>query len=58
VGVGNEATVNKIKIQDNFITLILSSHNTDYLPQIIDMEMEKEDVEIIGKVIGSVKYYI
>ena len=58
MGVGNEATVNKIKIQDNFITLILSSHNTDYLPQIIDMEMEKEDVEIIGKVIGSVKYYI
>lgn len=50
--------MNKIKIQDNFITLILSSHNTDYLPQIIDMEMEKEDVEIIGKVIGSVKYYI
>lgn len=54
VGDNKEATLIKIKIEDNILTLIPNSYNPEYLPQTINTDVER--VKIIGKVIASIKY--
>jgi len=52
---GDEATVKKVSWDDNFFTLIPMSYNEEHYPQVINLE--EEDVKIIGKVIGAYKTY-
>lgn len=52
---GYEATVKKVSINDNIITLIPMSSDPSYQPQIYDMT--KDEVKIIGKVVQAVKIY-
>lgn len=52
---GNEATVKRFFREGNLIQLLPSSNNTDYVPQLIDIE--KREIEIIGKVKLAVKKY-
>lgn len=52
---GDEATVKKVKCEKNLLTLIPMSHNEEHLPKTFDLE--KEEVVIIGKVIGAFKQY-
>ena len=50
-----EATVKKVAINKNIITLIPCSNNPEYTPQIYDLE--KDNIEIIGKVKQAIKEY-
>ena len=50
-----EATVKKVAIDKNIITLIPCSNNPEYTPKIYDLE--KDNVEIIGKVKQAIKEY-
>lgn len=52
---GYEATVKKISINGNIVTLIPMSTDPSYQPQIYDLA--KDDVKIIGKVVQAVKVY-
>lgn len=52
---GYDATVKMVKFEDNKIVLIPLSTNTDHYAQAYDME--KDEVKIIGKVIGAFKRY-
>lgn len=52
---GYDATVKKIFIKDNLITLMPQSSNPEHQPQIYDMS--KEEVKILGKVVLAVKKY-
>lgn len=52
---GFEATVRRIFIKDNLITLMPQSNNPEYIPETYDRS--KEEVQIIGKVILAVKKY-
>lgn len=52
---GNEATVKKIYYRDNIMTLIPLSDDKSFNPEVIDLE--NEEVTIIGKVIGAFKQY-
>ena len=52
---GDEATVKKIFQQDHYLTLMPLSNDESFNPEIIDLR--KEEVTIIGKVIGSFKQY-
>jgi repressor LexA len=52
---GYEATVKKVSINNNIITLIPMSSDPLYQPQIYDMT--KDEVKIIGKVVQAVKVY-
>src|SRR5690625_2961365 len=52
---GDEATVKKVSWDNNFFTLIPMSYNEEHYPQVINLE--EEDVKIIGKVIGAYKTY-
>ncbi|RDW17013.1 hypothetical protein CWR48_15525 [Oceanobacillus arenosus] len=52
---GDEATVKKINVKDNLLTLIPMSTDESYYPEIINLE--KTEVTIIGKVIGAFKQY-
>ncbi|RKJ23884.1 hypothetical protein D7X33_44065, partial [Butyricicoccus sp. 1XD8-22] len=53
IGDDDEATLKKAKYEDDILTLIPVSYNRNYLPRTIDMN--KESVRIIGKVIGAFK---
>lgn len=46
----NEAVLKKVKIEDNYLTLIPVSNNEEHLPRTIDLN--KITVKFIGKVIG------
>lgn len=46
----NEAVLKKVKIEDNYLTLIPVSNNEEHLPRTIDLN--KTTVKFIGKVIG------
>lgn len=50
-----EATVKRIVIEGNYITLIPLSRNSEHLPKTYDMT--KTTIEISGKVIGAFKSY-
>lgn len=50
-----EATVKKVYINENIMTLVPVSNNMDHQPRIINME--KEEVSIIGRVVLAVKKY-
>ena len=52
---GYEATVKKVSINKNIITLIPMSNDPSYQPQIYDIT--KDEVKIIGKVVQAVKLY-
>lgn len=52
---GYEATVKKISINNNIITLIPMSSDPSYQPQIYDIT--RDEVNIIGKVVQAVKLY-
>ncbi|QPA31597.1 helix-turn-helix domain-containing protein [Thermaerobacillus caldiproteolyticus] len=52
---GHEATVKKVSINKNIITLIPMSNDPSYQPQIYDIT--RDEVKIIGKVIQAVKIY-
>jgi repressor LexA len=52
---GYEATVKKVSINNNVITLIPMSNDPSYQPQIYDIT--KDEVKIIGKVVQAVKIY-
>jgi repressor LexA len=52
---GYEATVKKVSINKNIITLIPMSSDPSYQPQIYDIT--KDEVKIIGKVVQAVKIY-
>lgn len=52
---GYEATVKKVAIDKNIITLIPCSNNPEYTPKIYDLE--KDNIEIIGKVKQAIKEY-
>ncbi|NUK30947.1 helix-turn-helix domain-containing protein [Parageobacillus sp. VR-IP] len=52
---GYEATVKKVSINKNIITLIPMSNDPSYQPQIYDIT--KDEVKIIGKVVQAVKIY-
>ena len=52
---GYEATVKKVSINKNIITLIPMSNDPSYQPQIYDIT--KDEVNIIGKVVQAVKIY-
>lgn len=52
---GDEATVKKVYKKDNLLTLMPMSTDSSYFPQVIDLE--KEEVTVIGKVIGAFKQY-
>lgn len=52
---GYEATVKKVSINKNIITLIPMSNDPSYQPQIYDIM--KDEVKIIGKVVQAVKIY-
>lgn len=52
---GYEATVKKLSINKNIITLIPMSNDPSYQPQIYDIT--KDEVNIIGKVVQAVKIY-
>lgn len=52
---GCEATVKKVSINKNIITLIPMSSDPYYQPQIYDIT--KDEVKIIGKVVQAVKIY-
>lgn len=52
---GYEATVKKVSINKNIITLIPMSNDPSYHPQIYDIT--KDEVKIIGKVVQAVKIY-
>lgn len=50
-----EATVKKVYINENIMTLVPCSNNPEHQPRIINME--KEEVKIIGRVILAIKKY-
>jgi repressor LexA len=52
---GCEATVKKINVKNNILTLIPMSYDESYYPEAINLE--KVEVTIIGKVIGAFKQY-
>lgn len=52
---GDEATVKKIVCQDNLLTLIPMSTDESFYP--VTINLEKEEVTIIGKIIGAFKMY-
>ncbi|OUM84911.1 helix-turn-helix domain-containing protein [Parageobacillus thermoglucosidasius] len=52
---GYEATVKKVSINKNIITLIPMSSDPYYQPQIYDIT--KDEIKIIGKVVQAVKIY-
>ena len=52
---GFDATVKKVYIRDNLITLMPQSNNEDHQPQTYDTL--KEEVKILGKVVLAVKKY-
>ncbi|ALC84054.1 hypothetical protein AM592_01585 [Bacillus gobiensis] len=52
---GDEATVKKVNLKDNLLTLIPLSTDDTFYPQVIDLE--KNEVTVIGKVIGAFKQY-
>jgi repressor LexA len=52
---GYEATVKKVSINNNIITLIPMSNDPSYQPQIYDIT--KDEVKIIGRVVQAVKIY-
>lgn len=52
---GDEATVKKISLKDNILTLIPMSYDNSFMPESFDLE--KVEVTIIGKVIGAFKQY-
>ena len=52
---GEEATVKKIIMNNNMITLIPCSSNPAYLPKMYDMTKDK--IQIIGKVKQSIVDY-
>jgi repressor LexA len=52
---GMDATVKKIVINNNIITLIPCSNNPEHIPMSYDMS--KVDVKILGKVVLAVKKY-
>jgi repressor LexA len=52
---GMDATVKKIVIDENLITLIPCSNNSEHMPKTYDMN--KVDVRILGKVVLAVKKY-
>lgn len=51
----NEAVLKKIKIEDNYLTLIPVSYNEKHLPRTIDMN--KKGIHMIGRVIGCYTDY-
>ena len=51
----DEATVKKVSIQDNSITLIPMSTNPVHIPHTYNLK--NDDVEIIGKVVQAIKTY-
>ncbi|MEN1969711.1 XRE family transcriptional regulator [Lentibacillus sp. N15] len=51
IGSKDKVILTKVKIEEDILTLIPNSNNPKYLPQIINMV--ENDVQIIGKVIGS-----
>lgn len=52
---GFEATVKKIIRNENMITLIPMSTNTDYVPKMYDITKDK--IQIVGKVKQAIKIY-
>lgn len=52
---GDEATVKKVHIKSNILTLIPESTDESYFPETVNLE--KEEVTVIGKVIGAFKQY-
>ncbi|ACL77606.1 helix-turn-helix domain-containing protein [Ruminiclostridium cellulolyticum] len=52
---GFDATVKKVFIRDNLITLMPQSNNEDHQPQTYDTV--KEEIKILGKVVLAVKKY-
>ncbi len=52
---GNEATVKKIRFEDDRIILFPLSNNPEHNPQIYDPS--KVEIKIIGKVVGAFKTY-
>jgi len=52
---GDEATVKKVYCKDNLLTLSPMSHDDSFSPELINLE--NEEVTIIGKIIGAFKKY-
>lgn len=52
---GNEATVKKVVIKENMITLIPCSNNSEYIPKMYDIK--KDQIRIIGRVKQAIKEY-
>lgn len=52
---GNEATVKKVVINGDMITLIPCSSNKEHIPMMYNLR--KDDIEIIGKVKQAIKNY-
>lgn len=52
---GDEATVKKVSIENEFITLIPMSTNPHYIPHTYNLKTD--DVEVIGKVVQAIKMY-
>lgn len=55
IGNEKEAMLSRIKVDSNLLTLIPQSNNESYLPKTIDMN--KESVQFIGKVIGAFREF-